>query len=523
MASLAQSTVDHAFAHRRAPCRRRTERRRPSSAARFRCTLVAIVCAAAASPAQDMSATHEPAPLVKAGDDAALAGDYKRAYALWKRAYFVRLPMYRSREFRYGVRVRLLSPDAFRASLVAFGGSSEATDETARCVGVRLGYFDKTLDYTRARRERDADRATAYFDPDRKEIVLPVPAKPPSTTLMDLVFGRHRLARQRRLEFVHEMTHALSDQHFDLLSMMTSTRHDRDMMLAYRAVVEGEAMITMLMAMNDDLVGPSYGLLLNAAYDRRFFSRLVGLGMSTPRSSPLIFNERRRFPYADGLRFVGRLVTTDTWEWIDYALRSPPLSTEQILHPEKYHGPVPDTPTAIAFQRPFPLDGPWELLEENTVGEFGLEVLLRPRLGRRDSRRAAAGWDGDTYRVYRLGPSARPAAHDPDPPLLLAWSTTWDSSADAREAAEAFVRFYEIDHARPFDALLAWRAFAAGLVDECFAGVWLVDRHVTVLLGVPRECADRVTAWSHLVSRTPKRLVKKRVVPFVSYVTRRSL
>src|SRR5262249_19577542 len=113
------------------------------------------------------------------------------------------------------------------------------------------------------------------------------------------------------------------------------------------------------------------------------------------------------------------------WAAIDEAYRNPPLSTEQILHPEKYAS-KPDLPTVIDLGQLKPGEG-WKEVGRNVLGEMQLLVMLRKFGG----KAVAAGWDGDRYAVFE-GPRKR---------LGLAWLSTWDSEDDAREFAQAYVRY----------------------------------------------------------------------------------
>src|SRR5262249_43541499 len=126
-----------------------------------------------------------------------------------------------------------------------------------------------------------------------------------------------------------------------------------------------------------------------------------------------------------GMVFCARLTNDGGWDALNEAYRRPPLSTEQVLHPEKYKA-KPDPPTAIDLGK---LDvGPgWKELGRNVVGEMQLGVLLR----RHGGKNAAAGWDGDRYAVFE-GPDGR---------LGLVWLSTWDSEDEAREFLRGYVHF----------------------------------------------------------------------------------
>jgi hypothetical protein len=155
------------------------------------------------------------------------------------------------------------------------------------------------------------------------------------------------------------------------------------------------------------------------------FLSFVGGGKSL-KSAPPIISESMLFPYIRGLIFCTKLANADGWKGIDEAYRHPPLSTEQILHPEKYRE-QPDVPVSIDIGTLTP-GGSWKELGRNVVGEMQIAVLLRNEGG----KSAAAGWDGDAYAVFE----------DPaEMKLGIAWLTTWDTERDATEFAAAYLRY----------------------------------------------------------------------------------
>ncbi|MBK9383341.1 MAG: hypothetical protein IPN34_00750 [Planctomycetes bacterium] len=127
------------------------------------------------------------------------------------------------------------------------------------------------------------------------------------------------------------------------------------------------------------------------------------------------------FPQMQGLAFVRALRERYGWSAVDHALTDPPLSSEQILHPEKYHAQR-DDPTAVALF-PAELLPEWKPVAEDSFGELGVRAFLstfRPRARAYD---AAAGWGGDRYRVVE-GPAGQ---------IALLWHTEWDREEDAAE------------------------------------------------------------------------------------------
>lgn len=281
----------------------------------------------------------------------------------------------------------------------------------------------------------------------------------------------------------HELVHALQDQNFDLWTMLNRDLEDDDVDLALGSLVEGDASLAML-----EYTQPGSWRAL-AATDR---ANLIGMmsgetvleADSALGRAPLILRESLLFPYGHGLAFVAGLHETGGWARIDQAFAQPPLSSEQILHPERYTAATPDWPVRLELPDLAPLFGDgWTAIEHNTFGEAGVRSVLRehlPGVSARDQRAAAEGWGGDRYVVLR-GPSADAWSG--------VWLTTWDSPTDARE-------FLAI--AREEVAFLAGSALAhrAGAWQASTAlGTWSVSQSgndVLLLLGAPTAAAPGV-------------------------------
>ena len=102
------------------------------------------------------------------------------------------------------------------------------------------------------------------------------------------------------------------------------------------------------------------------------------------------------FPYEVGPDFVEALARQGGNATIDRAFAHPPVSTEQVLHPDRFL--TPDEPTPIGEPS---ADG--KVIDRGTLGEVGLILLVAQ--GRPDEKalRAAAGWDGDAYVTWKSG------------------------------------------------------------------------------------------------------------------------
>ncbi|MBN2499830.1 MAG: hypothetical protein JXB38_03620, partial [Anaerolineales bacterium] len=144
-----------------------------------------------------------------------------------------------------------------------------------------------------------------------------------------------------------------------------------------------------------------------------------------------------KFPYEAGENFVTYLHNYGGWDLVNAAYANPVLTTEQILHPEKYLAgelaiAVADEPLGIVLG-----DG-WQMLADNTLGEWGTFQILRAgwefstQLPEPVAKTAAEGWGGDHYQVY---------VNEDEGTKVLSVHWAWDSQADAAEFTQTFTDY----------------------------------------------------------------------------------
>jgi hypothetical protein len=145
--------------------------------------------------------------------------------------------------------------------------------------------------------------------------------------------------------------------------------------------------------------------------------------------APRALRETLIFPFDKGLMWVTQLQQRGGWLAVSRAFEKMPLSSEQILHLDKYDSY--EAPVKVAIPALEALLGRgWSKLDEDVQGEWGYYSMLDEFLKAPEtSRAAAAGWGGDRYAVYE-GPSATDAC--------LVQMSVWDTPADAREFAQAY-------------------------------------------------------------------------------------
>jgi hypothetical protein len=231
----------------------------------------------------------------------------------------------------------------------------------------------------------------------------------------------------------HEFVHALQDQHFDLLRLITARPFSFDREEAAFAVVEGDAVSVERRVEQGEAWSRKTLEEVAREEDDRYSLYRRGVGALFP---PLL-TETFIFRYRDGLRFVEAMRRARPPVRLDDVFRRPPTSSEQVLHPEKYL--AGEQPREVFVDAGGFADEGWRLAATTPLGEVGVRGLLMAGVPTEEARRAAAGWGGDRAFLFEREGRA---------PLFV-WKTVWDTGRDAQE-------FF-----RAYNALLAGRASAA--------------------------------------------------------------
>lgn len=227
--------------------------------------------------------------------------------------------------------------------------------------------------------------------------------------------------RAEDMVLIHELVHALQDQHFDLAKFVKADVMS-DGAAARQALAEGDATLTMLNALLGTRVEemPNVDAYLAGSLSNPdlFMSGSEGLA-----GAPAILRESLLFSYLQGNLFCVSVRRAGGQKLLDYAFRQdPPLSTEQIFHPEKWHGKR-DNPIELTWPDLSATLPGYQKASEGEMGELSMRILLREAL--KDAKSAetgAAGWGGDRFAVY-----------EKDGRRLVAWITEWDSVEDAAQ------------------------------------------------------------------------------------------
>lgn len=291
--------------------------------------------------------------------------------------------------------------------------------ERARLVYGALGLLDAEDDLRSMFAGVLGEQVIGYYDPESGRLVI-------REDVMEGLTGSlgSEQTQEARLVLVHELVHALQDQR---LGLGESYREKRtaDADNAFRAVVEGDATLAMLAhALSQQgipLSAARAGIEQMGSYvDLNALVRGEKLD-----ESPAILRVTLIAPYLRGLQFIAAVQGRGGWPAVNNAHRRPPVSTEQVLHADKYFDREPAESISVKDSAPV-LRAGFERAAEDTLGELEMSVYLgqRRRSGRDED--AAAGWGGDQLVVYVR-----------EDTRAVIWWTTWDDEAEADEAYRA--------------------------------------------------------------------------------------
>ena len=191
---------------------------------------------------------------------------------------------------------------------------------------------------------------------------------------------------EERMALVHELAHALADQHFPLRKYIREGLQSDDGSTARLAVMEGQASWLMTAYLSKLTGGPaevSDGVL------HLMTETVEGSPAQYPvfSKAPRYIRESLVFPYSDGMLFQNAVYHKLGREAFTQVFRQAPASTQQIIHPERYlaHSSpmIPDSPA---------VPGAHDLRElaEGSLGEFDFRVLLTEYTSKEEGEQAAA-------------------------------------------------------------------------------------------------------------------------------------
>ncbi len=293
------------------------------------------------------------------------------------------------------VPFRYISEEEFADSLDG-DIDEEALDEFARVLR-SLYLINTTEELKSAYVDSLSGLVLGYYDFEAKEMVL---------------IDRGSSTAYDSLTLSHELTHALQDQHFDLGNF---TGDSFDESNARDALVEGDATVLMMQYFQSMPTSEQMELISS-------------MGNFDYPDTIYVLDKLLNFPYIEGMVFVQQLHDEPqgwgNWDDVNLAYSNPPVSTEQVLHFEKYLSG--EMPLQIDVFIPDNISG-LDLTLNDTLGEYMVSIMLENYIPTSMAEEAAAGWGGDRFFYY-----------ENEDDWLSCWVIEWDTYSDANEFHLAF-------------------------------------------------------------------------------------
>ncbi len=247
-----------------------------------------------------------------------------------------------------------------------------------------------------------SEQVAGFYDGDTGEIVVPA--------------ATDGFSAFQKITIVHELVHALTDQHFDFNDEfeILDDAGNIDDVSALLAVVEGDATYQQLLYLED----------LDPSEAADVVREMLSFDTSALDSVPSWIAMDLSFPYDQGLAFMASIVANGGLKGVDEVYQDLPTTSEQILEPRKYLRREDPTP----MQRVTATLPGWEIHEDATMGEWGVRLILIDTLTPGMVTQAAAGWGNDSYRVFVNGDD-----------VAMAWSYLAESEQDAEDIVDALI------------------------------------------------------------------------------------
>ncbi len=224
---------------------------------------------------------------------------------------------------------------------------------------------------------------------------------------------------QNNQTLAHEYIHFLQFDNFDFEGKLgysdAACENNDEYCIALQAVIEGDATLAQaLISDEQNLQEEPVDKETQASFD----------------AAPKYFQESILFPYTYGFDFVYTHYLKGGFDAVDELYNNPPVSAEQIMHPERY----PDDQPAQILIEPFQnlLAETCDPVLDNTLNEADLLWLLNStydaawRIPDKKAQTAAEGWGGGHFQFSRC-----------DGKPFFFSKTSWDSVQDAGEFTEA--------------------------------------------------------------------------------------
>ncbi len=331
----------------------------------------------------------------------------------------------------------------------------------------KFGFVPPDFDLAKNTVDLLTEQAAAFYDFHRKRLFIT--DWTPSAT--------------REPALVHELGHALADQNVNLEKFIKQGQKSDDGSLARLAVMEGQA--SWLMA---EYLARKVGSTLSASPALlETMSRTIETGASefpVFQSEPLYLRETLVFPYSQGLLFQNAVYERSKEKAFEEVFRKPPVSTQQILHPDKYFSGV--QPTRPELPQLADAHG-YKRIAEGTMGELDHSILLKQYASAEDAASLSPHWKGGMYALME---------HKSPERVVMLYAVEWEDA----ESASRYFRLYRQMLAKKWKHLTVdteGDATVSGTGDDGHFVVQLSGNTVSSIEGTEDKAADKSAGQAH--------------------------
>ena len=313
--------------------------------------------------------------------------------------------------------------------------------------------------------QSDSVGIAGFYDPYQKRLVV----------VADGLTG----GANEEATFAHEYTHALQDQRFNLVQFLTSDAKDEGLEYdrTLSCVIEGDASVSALKYL-EDVYGDNWIEVIIA--DLSSFEEELRSVVELQSSVPPAILRYTLFNYNECASFALEVWEEGGWDAVDALYETPPSTTEQILHPERYFNGEQALRVEMSNLRTA-LGLGWRLADTAPFGEFDVfNYLSSTGIQPFTARSAADGWGGGSMKLYTLGGGEQRE-------VLLHIALVWDTESQLdqfRAAFEIALNRLAYENRSSDDGIWLW-----GGGGEHGRGIWDDDARRVDLIYATNEAA----------------------------------
>jgi hypothetical protein len=281
----------------------------------------------------------------------------------------------------------------------------------------KFGLIPQDFDLAKSEVDLLTEQAAAFYDYDRKKLFITDTTESESQAPV----------------LAHELSHALADQNYNLGRFVKQGRKSDDGSTARLAVMEGQA--TWLMS--EYLARQTGQSLKDSATLAAMMANLAAGDTTSDKPNgdypvfeqePLYLRLTLVFPYTKGMSFQNAVLQRDPQQGFGEVFLHPPVSTQQILHPEKYFDHTQPTRPALPVVH---LPHGYKGLVGGELGELETGILLEQYAGKERAAELAPHWRGCAFELDENKKANR---------VVLLYATEWDSEESARQYFDAYAK-----------------------------------------------------------------------------------